>query len=163
MKSVIIIRHAKSSWDLHTLSDFDRPLTERGNKDALTMAKKLTDKNIVIDAFISSPAKRAITTATYFAKAYKVDEEKIIQVKELYNASVETFYNVIADVSNEFNNIALFSHNPGITYFVNELTETQIDEMPACGVFAVKAACESWKDFSSAKKIFSFFDYPKNY
>ncbi|MBS1628143.1 MAG: histidine phosphatase family protein [Bacteroidetes bacterium] len=161
MKSVIIIRHAKSSWDVHTLSDFDRPLNEKGTKEAVTMAQKLIDKKIVVDAFISSPAKRAITTAKYFANAYNIAEENIIQIKELYNASVETLYNVIANTSNKYNNIALFSHNPGITYFVNELTETQIDEMPTCGVFAIKATCKNWEDFSSAKKTFWFFHSPK--
>jgi len=134
MKSVIIIRHAKSSWDIHTLSDFERPLNERGHRDAPIMADRLLQKAITIDAFISSPAKRALTTAEYFATACKVEKRNIIQIKELYHASVDTFFNVIARTDNALNNIAVFSHNPGITSFVNELTNASIDNMPTCGV-----------------------------
>ncbi|MBA4197255.1 MAG: phosphohistidine phosphatase [Chitinophaga sp.] len=162
MKSVIIIRHAKSSWDIHTLSDFERPLNERGHRDAPALAKRLLNKKIAIDAFISSPAKRALTTAAYFAETYKIEKKNIIQIKELYHASVETFFNVIARTDNSYNSIALFSHNPGITSFVNELTNASIDNMPTCGVFAVKVECDNWQEFYAAKKTFWFFDYPKN-
>jgi len=79
MKSVIIIRHAKSSWDNIIHSDFDRQLNERGHHDAPMMADRLLDKKIKIDAFISSPAKRAITTAAYFAQAFDVNENSIIK------------------------------------------------------------------------------------
>jgi phosphohistidine phosphatase len=162
MKSLIIIRHAKSSWDFNTLSDFERPLNERGHRDAPVMAKRLFDKKITIDAFISSPAKRALTTAQYFTEVYNSEKKNIIQIKELYHASVETFFNVIARTDNKFNNIALFSHNPGITSFVNELTNASIDNMPTCGIFAIKVDCDDWNKFYSAKKTFWFFDYPKN-
>jgi phosphohistidine phosphatase len=156
MKSVIIIRHAKSSWNVCTLSDFERPLNERGHKDASEMAERLLTKKIVIDAFMASPAKRALTTAIYFAKAYKVEKKKIIQIKELYHAPVETFFDVIAKTDNTFSSIALFSHNPGITSFVNKLTNTTIDNMPTCGVFAIKADCDNWQEFYSIKKNFGF-------
>ena len=75
MKTVFLIRHAKSDWGEPSLSDFDRPLNERGKKDAPVMAQRLLDKKIKIDAFISSPAKRAGKTARIFAKEYKVDKD----------------------------------------------------------------------------------------
>jgi len=163
MKQLLVIRHAKSSWDFSTLSDFERPLNERGHKDAPHMAKRLLDKGIVIDAFISSTAKRAFTTAGYFAKAYGKEEKSIIQVPELYHAAIPVFYDVITETDSQLNTIAIFSHNPGITSFVNELTKTRIDDMPTCGIFAVTVHSDIWSDFKNSKKEFWFFDYPKSH
>ena len=161
MKSLLIVRHAKSSWDSPLQKDFDRPLNERGHRDAPAMAKRLLDNKIAIDAFISSPAKRALTTCKYFAEKYGVKEKKIIVIPRLYEASMMDFYNTVAEADNSFECIALFSHNPGITAFANLLTATQIDNMPTCGVFAVKAETGNWKAFAASKKTFWFFDYPK--
>jgi phosphohistidine phosphatase len=161
MKQLFIIRHAKSSWDIGVLNDFDRSLNQRGHTDAPAMAKRLIDKNIAIDLFVSSTAKRAFTTAAYFAEAFHKEEKVILKVDELYHAMPAVFYKTIGGLSNEFNSVALFSHNPGITEFVNELTKTQIDDIPTCGIFAVSVHCQSWGDFKSAKKEFLFFDYPK--
>ena len=162
MKYLILIRHAKSSWDINGQSDFARPLNERGLKDAPAMALRLLKKNISIDAFVSSPANRAITTATLFAKTFGVKEKNIIQVPGLYHANVETFFTVIHSMHDDFKTVAIFSHNPGITYFANELTVAQIDHMPTCGVFAVKIKINEWKNFEAAEKEFWFFDYPKS-
>lgn len=70
MKQLLLVRHAKSDWGNPGLDDFDRPLNERGKKDAPAMAKRIIEKKIKIDAFISSPAKRAAKTAKYFAAAF---------------------------------------------------------------------------------------------
>lgn len=162
MKHLLLIRHAKSSWDETTARDFDRPLNERGLKEAPAMALRLLNKNISIDAFISSPAKRALTTAELFAKTYGLKEKNIIQIPELYNVRTETFFQVIPSLNNDFKTVALFSHNPGVTYFVNELTATKIDHMPTCGVFAINIKTDKWKNFEFAEKEFWFFDYPKS-
>ena len=122
MKQLLIIRHAKSSWDFSVLDDFNRPLNERGHTDAPKMAKRLLNKKISIDAFVSSTAKRALATAEYFAEAYNIKKKDIIQVDELYHASLKMFYNVIATIDDKYDTVAIFSHNPGITDFVNELT-----------------------------------------
>jgi len=161
MKNLIIIRHAKSSWDIISQPDFDRPLNERGNRDAPLMAKRLLKRGVEIDAFISSPANRALSTAVYFAEAYNKKKKTIIQLDILYHAEVEVFNKVVEDVDDEYKTIALFSHNPGITYFVNTLTDSRIDNMPTCGIFAVKADIKTWKEFAGAKREFWFFDYPK--
>lgn len=162
MKQLLIVRHAKSSWDFKVLSDFDRELNERGHKDAPVMAKRLLDKKISIGAFVSSTAVRALTTATYFAATYQQTQDTILQFDELYNASANTIFDVIAKTSDELQSIAVFTHNPGVTDFANMLTTTKIDDMPTCGIFAVKAHCASWANFKDAKKEFWFFDYPKN-
>lgn len=161
MKQLLIIRHAKSSWDFSNLNDFDRPLNERGHNDAPMMAKRLVQKNIAIDAFVSSTAKRAFTTAYYFANEYKLKEKDIIQVAELYHASSAVFFNVIQHFSNQHNAVAIFSHNPGITDFVNELTDARIADMPTCGIFAIQIHTNNWEEFETANKEFLFFDYPK--
>lgn len=161
MKKLIIIRHAKSSWDSASATDFDRPLNDRGHKDAPAMAKRLLKKDIKIDAFVSSPANRALTTATYFAEAYEKKFKHIIQIPALYHPSMEVFYSVIEELENDLKTVAIFSHNPGITDFVNELTTARIDNVPTCGIFGVKADIKKWKEFAEAEKEFWFFDYPK--
>lgn len=162
MKHLLIIRHAKSSWDLTAFTDYDRQLNERGHNDAPMMAKRLIDKQIAIDALVSSTAVRALTTATYFAAIYQQKEAAILKFDELYNASAGTILKVVTGLSKTIETAALFAHNPGVTDFANTLTTTQIDNMPTCGIFAVKANCDSWADFKNAKKEFWFFDYPKN-
>ena len=162
MKQLLLIRHAKSDWGDFSLPDFDRPLNERGKKDAPVMAQRLLDKKIAIDAFIASPAKRAKKTAGFFAEAFKRDKDEIIFHEKLYGATEPIFYDVIAAIKNKFNSIAIFSHNPGITDFANQLTNARIDNIPTCGIFAVKIDCNNWADFKQASKEFLFFDYPKN-
>lgn len=162
MKTLFIIRHAKSSWNIKTLNDFDRPLNDRGHQDAPMMAKRLLSKNISIECFISSPAKRALTTAQYFAKAFNKQENSIIKIPFLYHAASAVFYSVISEIENQYSSVAIFSHNPGITHFVNELTNTKVDNMPTCGVFAVKITSSKWVDFLNSDKEFLFLDYPKS-
>ncbi len=161
-KTLLLIRHAKSDWNDASLSDFDRPLNERGKRDAPVMAHRLLDKKIKIDAFVSSPAKRARRTAAIFAKEYEQKKEDIILVDELYLAPAETFFDVLDKTTDKFDSIAVFSHNPGITDFANQLTDARIDNIPTCGIFAVTADCKHWVDFKHAKKEFWFFDYPKS-
>ena len=162
MKQLFIIRHAKSDWNNATLSDFERPLNERGNRDAPLMAKHLKEKNVNIDLFVSSTATRALTTAIYFAKTFDKKENDIVKLDDLYHASPKTFFKTIEGLNNKHQSVAIFSHNPGITDFVNMLTETLIDNMPTCSIFAINILADNWKEFSKAKKEFWFFDYPKS-
>jgi len=162
MKQLLLIRHAKSDWDDPSLSDFDRPPNKRGKSDAPVMAQRLLDKKIKVDAFISSPAKRAKKTASIFAKEYKMDKKDILFIEELYAAEANVFFEVISDMDDKFDKIAVFSHNPGLTDFANLLSDVRIDNIPTCGVFALKIDTKHWVDFKEAKKDFWFFDYPKH-
>jgi phosphohistidine phosphatase len=162
MKSIILIRHAKSSWANDALNDFDRPLNERGKKEAPEMANRLVRNKISIDQFLSSPARRAKKTARLFIKEFGRDENEIIFSPELYHAATQTFVKVISGLNDDLNIVAIFSHNPGITEFANMLTEFQIDNMPTCGIFAVKAFTDQWSEFAGAKKELWFFNYPKS-
>jgi phosphohistidine phosphatase len=161
VKTLLLIRHAKSDWADSSLSDFDRPLNQRGRNDAPVMAHRLLDKKVKIDSFISSPAKRARKTATIFAETYKRKKEEIVFNDELYGAEEDVFFKVITQADNKLDNLAIFSHNPGITEFANLLTDARIDNLPTCGIFAVQVDCKKWSDFKNAKKEFWFFDFPK--
>lgn len=161
MKSLIIIRHAKSSWDITTVDDFDRPLNDRGKNDAPEMAKRLLKEKIKIDAFISSPAKRAKKTAQLFIDEFQRSKDDIIYIPELYNVSSAVLYKVAESIEDKYSSAAIFSHNPGVTDFANSLTTFKIDDMPTCGIFAIKVHSDKWKDFQNAQKEFWFFNYPK--
>ena len=161
MKALLLIRHAKSSWDNPVQNDFDRPLNARGLKDAPMMAQRLLDRKVKIDGFFSSPAVRAKQTCSLFMEAFKVDESKIHLLSQLYLAVPDVFMQTIVNIPDLVSCAAIFSHNDGITEFANTLTNTHVDNMPTCSVFAVKADIETWKDFTKAKKEFWFFDYPK--
>lgn len=163
MKQLIIVRHAKSSWADPGQQDFDRPLNERGKKDAPVMGQRILDTGVKIDAFVSSPAKRAHQTCTAFAEAYGRKEGEIILVKDLYHAPSHVYYETLADLDDAYESVAIFGHNPGITDFVNTLcNEIHTDNMPTCAVFYVKADVKRWKDFENAEKNFIFFKTPKD-
>ena len=162
MKTVLLVRHAKSSWDSTSVTDFDRPLNERGKNDAPKMARRLKDKDIDIDLFISSPATRAKKTAKIFARELGKKGKNIIYVSSLYNAIPKDFFEVIQGIDDKYKTIAIFSHNPGITEFANMLTTNIVDNMPTSSVYAVKVPVKKWIEFKDAKKDFWFFDYPKN-
>lgn len=163
MKTLIVVRHAKSSWDASNVSDHERPLNKRGHRDAPDMANRVLAKMLAIDLFVSSTALRAHTTAMYFARAYQKGQKDILTNKLLYLAAPETIYEVVSALPDSCNAAALFGHNPGITHFANTLTRTQIDDMPTCAVYAVTAQTDSWTNFEAASKHFLFFDYPKSF
>ncbi|HEX4876050.1 MAG TPA: histidine phosphatase family protein [Chitinophagaceae bacterium] len=162
MKKLLLVRHAKSDWGNPALEDFERPLNDRGKKDAPAMAKRLLEKKIIIDAILSSTAKRAAKTAKSFAEVYELKKSRVFFTNDLYMAGDAAFYTAIENAEDKFDTIALFSHNPGLTDFANQLTDARIDNIPTCGVFAIKVNTDTWKEFKSATKEFWFFDYPKS-
>ena len=156
----MLVRHAKSSHNLGFSSDFDRPLNDRGFREASEMGKKLFKKKIQIDQFVSSPAIRAKTTAELFAAEYDRKMKEIIFIPSLYHADPANFMAVVNSLADDISHAALFSHNPGITEFASSLTNTQIIHMPTCSVFAVSADTDHWADFGTAEKQFVFFYKP---
>jgi phosphohistidine phosphatase len=160
MKTIILVRHAKSSQSFGLSSDFDRPLNDRGFREAAEMGKKLFKKKVPIDQFVSSPAVRAKTTAELFAAAYDRKMKKILFIPSLYHAGTDQYLEVIHSLEDAYEHVALFSHNPGITDFAGSLTDTHIAHMPTGSVFAVTAPVDTWKDFAGAEKSFLFFLKP---
>lgn len=161
MKTLILVRHAKSTHSFGFSSDFERPLNDRGFRDASDMGKRLFKKKIRIDQFVSSPAVRAKTTAELFAAEYNRKMREIHFVPTLYHADPNQFSEVIKALTDGCEHVAVFSHNPGITEFASSLTDTHIDQMPTCSVFAVSAEIEHWNDFAQAEKQFLFFYKPE--
>ncbi len=125
------------------------------------MAGRLLKKNINIDLFISSPARRAETTAGIFMTEMMAAPLQLQIMSELYLAPKAIFYEVVKKTDDRFQSIALFAHNPGITDFVNSLTEMRTDNVPTCGIFALTLQSEHWADIETAQKHFLFYDYPK--
>ncbi len=161
MKTLLLIRHAKSSWDDPGQKDFDRPLNARGLKDAPMMAKRLINRKVKVNAFISSTAKRARKTCELFMKEFGADPDTMILQSKLYLAEPIAFIEVIRKIDEAVDHAIIFSHNNGITDFANQLTTARIDDMPTCSVFAIKIKTDNWADFEQAEKDFWFFDYPK--
>ncbi len=165
MKTLYIIRHAKSSWDDPGLSDFDRPLNERGKKDAPRMGKRLREKNAVADIMVSSPAKRAISTCKRIAEELQYSKEKIQTDERLYHADEDDILSAIRNLSEKHSNAFLFGHNPGLTDFVNSLNQNKrniIDNVPTCGVVCFRFQSDTWKEIKFNGGELVFFDFPKS-
>lgn len=156
MKTLILVRHAKSDWPEET-EDFDRPLAEKGIKDAVKMAHYLKSNDTKIDKFLSSPALRAISTCEIFNQEYGIGVEKL---QKLYNASENNFESLVVAIDDQLETVAMFSHNTGISNFANSMSQ-EVFSFPTCGVAGFEIDCDSWSDFHGAAKKLSFFYEPK--
>ncbi len=164
MKRLLLVRHAKSSWDDPDLADFDRPLNDRGNRDAPRMGKRLKEKNIHPDMVLTSPAVRALKTCQIITGILGFAEKKIKTDRSLYHASSEQILRTLqtlSDLPDREEVVMLFGHNPGLTDFVNELLNENIDNIPTCGVVSCKLRADRWKDLHWGSGSLEFFDFPK--
>lgn len=130
-KRIYFIRHAKSSWKDHLMTDHDRPLDERGLRDAPFMAKLLKEEGYAIDRIVSSTANRARSTASFFAKELGIETQL---EKQLYHGEPDDYIDVIHLQLEKVSTLALFGHNPGITYLANILKPNITDNIPTCGI-----------------------------
>jgi phosphohistidine phosphatase len=161
MKKLIIIRHAKSSWDDPFLNDHERPLSERGYRDAPQMAQRLKKKEIYPDAMLSSDAERAKTTALITAENLHFPKEKILFTNQLYHASASSIFEEIRKTKNDIKTLFVFGHNPGFNDLIDKLGG-EIDNLPTSGQFGFKFDVDAWDEISPKKAKVWFFDYPKN-
>ena len=161
MKRLYLIRHAKSSWDDHALSDFERPLNERGQTDAPVMGKRLKQANVQPDCILASPAQRALQTAQILAAELDFPKERIITAKGIYEAGVSDLLKVIRSIEDAFQHVLLIGHNPGMTDLANYLTDARLDNLPTCGVVCADFDVSSWKEVAAGQGTFVFFDCPK--
>lgn len=162
MKTLYIIRHAKSSWDDPSLDDFSRPLNERGEKDAPRMGKRLKEKEIAVDLMISSPAERAIKTCKAIAKVLEYPKEKILELKKLYHADENQIFSILKTIKEPHDVVMIFGHNPGLTEFANSLLNQTIMNIPTAGVVAGKLNIDSWSAIKPNCGEMQFFDFPKS-
>ncbi|MFI5144565.1 MAG: SixA phosphatase family protein [Ignavibacteria bacterium] len=163
MKTLYLVRHAKSSWKHTDLKDIERPLKKRGKKNADFMSKLLNKGKNVPDILISSPAVRAYNTAVIFAENFGIDEKDIIKNEKLYMADYDDFISVIEEIPGKINKTMLFSHNPGLTYFASTLGKTDIDNIPTCGIIRLDFDCEMWSEIKTDNCKLIFFEFPKKY
>src|SRR3989454_8020462 len=150
MKSVLLLRHAKSSWKHPELADHDRPLNKRGKRDAPLIGRLLKKKGLVPDIIISSTAIRARSTAEAVAKASGYKGEIVLD-KSLYAAGPDAYFSVIQDLSNEYVRALIIGHNPGLEELVEMLTG-EIHLMPTCSLAHVKFHVDKWSDIDNKIK-----------
>ncbi|MFC4211149.1 SixA phosphatase family protein [Pedobacter lithocola] len=160
MKQLLLVRHGKSDWGNLDLKDFDRPLNKRGKENAPEMAERLINKGFKFDLIVSSPAKRAKSTAKFFAEAYKI--EKIQYEEFIYEANSSTLLTVVNALNDKADTVIMFGHNPGFTDFANELSDADIYNIPTAGMVLISFPFNSWKMVSKGTGELVFFDYPKN-
>jgi len=161
MKLLTLIRHAKSDWD-NDLYDFDRPLNERGERDAPIMGEYVAANLPKPDLIISSPAVRAARTAEIFAEKTNYPIDKIEYVDELYLCSISEYIEVLLDQNPKINHIFVISHNPGTTGFANLLTGEIMEDVPTCAVINISLDLYKWADIEpDTGKILKYFT-PKN-
>ncbi|MGH1366702.1 MAG: SixA phosphatase family protein [Calditrichia bacterium] len=163
MKTLYLIRHAKSSWKNEKLSDFDRPLNNRGLRDAPFMGQRLANYRVSPGIILSSPAMRAIETATTIASEVGYPKDAIQRITSLYLASLNTLLETVNEIDDKHESAFIFGHNPGMTMFANFLTTYAIDNVPTCGVVCVLFEVDSWKDVAENRGSLSFFDYPRRH
>jgi phosphohistidine phosphatase len=161
MKTLTIVRHAKSSWNNPNLSDRERPLNRRGERDAPIMARRVADAGIRPSQIISSPALRAWTTAKIFAKELGYPAEFLQREDGLYLASLDNLLDVVATQDANFNHLMIFGHNPGLTDFVNYVAPGLTDNLPTTGVVAVGIDRDDWMLFDRPETELVLHDYPK--
>lgn len=165
MKTLYLIRHAKSSWDDPTEDDFSRPLNHRGKKDAPRMAKRLKEKKVFPDVMISSPAERAKLTCLEFAKIFEFDKDKILWQPKLYHATEDALLSVVSELEDHPRDqeeiVFLFAHNPGLTLFANSLFNASIMNIPTCGIVGGHLNVNKWEQvYFGCGKVF-FTEFPK--
>jgi len=163
MKTLYLVRHAKSSWKYPGLDDFERPLNKRGRKSAPLMGKILKKLKVTPDLIISSPANRAATTARIIASKVKYPLEKIRYSETIYEFSSNALLHYINQFDDSVNKTMVVGHNPALTDLANYFGGEPISNIPTCGVFCVELDISSWTNiFEHCGKLI-FFEFPKKH
>jgi phosphohistidine phosphatase len=160
MKTLYICRHAKSSWADPGMSDFDRPLNDRGRRNAPMMARIFKERGEKVDLFVTSPAVRAITTARYFIGAHGLQENELIKEPRIYEASLRTLLAIINELPPTAESVMLFGHNPGFTEVIEYLSDRQIGNLPTCGIARITFEMDDWKPVSGGTGSLDWLEVP---
>lgn len=159
MKTVYIVRHAKSSWLYQGVKDIDRPLKKRGINDSYLISKVLSKKIECPSVFVSSCANRALHTAIIFSYTFNYPLANIKISKSLYSFSDGYLIKTVKALDDAFNSAIIFSHDHGINTFVNKYGNKKIDHVPTCGVIGIKFDVSHWKNIKPGKTILT--EFPK--
>ena len=163
MKTIYLVRHAKSSWKYPHLSDFERPLNKRGRKNAPFMGKVLKKLKVAPDLVISSPANRAATTARIIAAAINYPLEDIRYSQTIYEFRENALINVVKQIDDSATKAMVVGHNPAINALANYIGDQPVGNIPTCGVYCVKLDISSWKKISDHCGKLEFFEFPKKH
>ena len=158
MKTLLLARHAKSSWD-QPVDDIDRPLNQRGQLDVTRMANCMQQCGYLVHQIISSDARRALATAEEYARFLKPKYDLIIN-HDLYLASSSQIVNMVRDISPQCSTVMLVGHNPGMTDTLNDLSHENIDNMPTCSVAVIQFEVSHWRDISAGQGDLLAFEHP---
>ena len=161
MKKLYVIRHGKSDWGNPEVNDFNRPLNHRGIKDAPKIGKYLLENHDHPDLILSSPAKRAFTTAKLIADQLDYSESKILINEQIYLAGLEILLQIINSIDDQFDCVYIFGHNPGFSNLASYLTDNWI-EMKTCCVASLESDVDSWKHWSKGLAILKTHISPRN-
>lgn len=163
MKTLYLVRHAKSSWKLDYLEDFERPLNKRGKRDAPLMGRALRERSVLPDILLSSLAARAASTARILAAAIGYPPANVLYTERLYDAGVKDLLELVKGLDNAHSSAMLVGHNPGLTMAVKRLSGTAVGDVPTAGVVAVEFSGEHWRDIAEGSGRVLFVDAPKQY
>lgn len=163
MKSLYLVRHAKSSWDQVALDDFERPLTDRGHRNAIMLGKLLKEQKIIPDLLISSPANRAAMTARLISEQIKYLLSDIIFDPKIYLASTSLLYDILRTLKNEYEQVMIVGHNPGLTSLVNDLADEDVPNLPTCSIYGLRLKIKSWSELSKKCGQKILYEYPKKF
>ena len=163
MKRLTLLRHAKSSWTEVSLADHDRVLSERGERDAPRMGERMAARKVRPSLIIASSAARARATAKFIAEALNYPAEFLQVEKELYLATADQILELVCSQDDNFADLLIIGHNPGMTDLVNQLLPSiDIKNLPTSGVVALDLATNKWAKLAEASAKLVFYDYPKN-
>jgi phosphohistidine phosphatase len=164
VKQLILFRHAKSSWSDSSQPDIERPLSERGERDAPRMGGRLRARQARPELLLTSPAIRAARTAHLLARSMGYSRELIRSQESLYLATPDEILDVIAAQDNDVDCLLVIGHNPGLTELTNRLLpDLALDNLPTSGAVAIVCGAASvWAAFRTAACRLSYYDYPKN-
>jgi phosphohistidine phosphatase len=160
MKTIYLVRHAKSSRDDTTLPDKDRPLNARGKRVAPRMGERLTKRQVKPDLILSSPANRALTTAVIIAKALDYNLKDIAVDDRLYPGAVDDILNIIHKLGNKLDRVMIVGHNPALAELAHRFS-SEITHMPTCAVAEFTFNAKSWPDVRKVALATASLDYPK--
>jgi phosphohistidine phosphatase len=161
-KTLFIVRHGKSSWDIETIADIDRPLKERGIIDAYNIAGRLKNKGQIPKRILSSPAIRALHTAIIFSRVLEVSEEKIFISESLFHADPAEIIKLIGDTPVNIDSLMIFGHNPGFTSLSNILSNLSLNNVPTSGLVRLAFKTDNWEKIGRNNLVEESFDFPSN-
>lgn len=161
MKTIYIVRHAKSSWEYSGIADIDRPLKKRGIKDAHLMSKFLSQEIARPDVFVSSSANRALHTGVIFCENFEYPLSNLQIKRQLYSFSDGYLVKTVKALDDGFNSAIIFSHDHGINSFVNKFGSTPISHVATCGIVGIQFDEKHWKNIKKGKTI--LVEFPKNH